>query len=140
LPDGYNTLLVKASSRNEILADKLLAVPARNNIKARDLWDILWLQQQNETVDVNLLKKKIADHGMANYKTRLENRINEIPGYFEGSVFQKEMSRFLDSNRLKETVLKPEFITYANTTVLQTLGDLHQSLYSGQDNESSFKL
>jgi len=36
LPDGYNTMFVRCSSLSEILADKLVALAARNNIKARD--------------------------------------------------------------------------------------------------------
>jgi predicted nucleotidyltransferase component of viral defense system len=129
LPDGYNTMLVKASSREEILADKLLAVPARNNIKARDLWDIIWLQQQNLSVNAELLQRKIADHKMSNYKLRLESRINEMPGYFETNQFQQEMSRFLDAAHLQQTVAKSEFVTFASTRISQTLADVHQQLY-----------
>ena len=39
-------MFVRCSSLSEMLADKLVAVPARNNIKAPDLWDILWLSRK----------------------------------------------------------------------------------------------
>jgi len=37
LPDGYDSILVNRSSATEILADKMVALAARPNIKARDL-------------------------------------------------------------------------------------------------------
>ncbi|NQZ05795.1 MAG: nucleotidyl transferase AbiEii/AbiGii toxin family protein [Algicola sp.] len=140
LPAGYDTLLVNSASLNEILADKLIAVPARNNIKARDLWDIVWLLQKNATVDEALVLQKIADHAMTNYKQRLEARINEIPRYFEGQFFQKEMSRFLDATRLQETVLKPEFVSYVDNKISQILQALHQALFGVAAEQPQFKL
>ncbi|MFT5164710.1 MAG: putative nucleotidyltransferase component of viral defense system [Alteromonadaceae bacterium] len=135
LPDGYNSMLIKAASLNEILADKLLSVPARNNIKARDLWDIIWLQQQNVKLDITLLKQKITDHSMTNFKNRLELRLNEMPTYFQTDHFSKEMSRFLDSQRLAQTVNKPEFIQFVSDKIQQTLTNTHQQLYSENDNQ-----
>lgn len=140
LPDGYNNMLVSSASTSEILADKLLAVPARNNIKARDLWDITWLQQQNVDLNIDLLKQKIADHSMSHYKQRLEARINEMPAYFETRHFENELSRFVDSNRLAQTVLKPEFVDYVSLNVLQTLKDVHQWLYSAKKDKPVFTL
>lgn len=129
LPDGYDAMLFLSSSRAEILADKLVAVPARNNIKARDLWDIVWLQQQNTRVDVELVQRKIADHRMHNFKARLEARINGLPAYFETGLFEQEMSRFLDSARLTDTIKRPEFIDYLKGRINETLTELHSRLY-----------
>ncbi|PCK08993.1 MAG: hypothetical protein COA42_06155 [Alteromonadaceae bacterium] len=139
LPDGYNTMLIRGSSKNEILADKLIAIPARNNIKARDLWDIIWLQQQSTKIDIDLIRKKIEDHAMTQYKVRLEARINEVPSYFETKHFVQEMSRFLDSQRLSKTVMNPDFIEFAKTKIIQTLTDLHRRLYS-KSTEATFVL
>ncbi|MDF4421664.1 nucleotidyl transferase AbiEii/AbiGii toxin family protein [Vibrio parahaemolyticus] len=140
LPDGYDAMLMRSSSLNEILADKLVAVPARNNIKARDLWDILWLHQQKAVIDSDLIRKKLSDHEMGNYKDLLEARINEVEAYFEKPFFVTEMTRFLDSERLSQTVGKPEFVAYLQSFISKTLGDVHASLYSEKKTEYPFEL
>ena len=44
---GTSGLILQAQSREEILADKIVALALRpNRIKNRDLWDIVWLKQQ----------------------------------------------------------------------------------------------
>lgn len=140
LPDGYDAMLFKSSSQTEILADKLLAIAARNNIKVRDLWDVIWLQQRNTSMDVELLRLKLQDHGISQYKTLLEGRINDLPGYFEQGVFTQEMSRFLDSSRLSDTVLRPEFSDFVREHITATLEDLHSRLYSSKEKGDPFRL
>lgn len=133
LPDGYGTMFVRCSSLSEILADKLVAVPARNNIKARDLWDILWLQQKGAVVRPDLIRLKIADHGITeNYKALLEHRIDGVGRYFEKQLFQQEMSRFLDRAALAETAGSPEFIASLSAHITDTLTSVHGSLYSSK--------
>ncbi len=139
LPDGYDAMLFLSSSKAEILADKLIAIPARNNIKARDLWDIIWLQQ-NTNFNVDLIEQKIIDHGIASFKDRLESRIESLPPYFETGLFEQEMSRFLDSSRLSETVKRPEFLEYLKNRVEETLTQLHARLYTPQKERPGFTL
>ncbi len=130
LPDGYDMMLFKSSSKSEILADKLLAIPARNNIKARDLWDVIWLQQQGALENIELLRLKLADHRLEHYKTLLEARINTLPVYFEKPFFVQEMSRFIDSTRLADTIKRPEFVHYVNEKIMSTLTKVHSDLYT----------
>lgn len=131
LPDGYGTMFVRCSSLSEILADKLVAVPARSNIKARDLWDILWLQQKGAVLRPDLIRLKIADHGISeDYKALLEESIDGVPEYFEKQLFQQEMSRFLDKTTLSETVAKPEFVASLSAHIADTLTSVHGALYS----------
>ena len=60
---GTSGLIVRAESREEILADKLLAFALRpGRIKNRDLWDIAWLRQQGISLPHRLLPAKITDH------------------------------------------------------------------------------
>ena len=140
LPDGYNTILVNTSSKTEILADKLVAIPARNNIKARDFWDVIWLLQQNTPININLINQKIIDHGIINFKQLLSNKIEAIPLYFEKNLFQNEMSRFLDNERLSNTVNKPEFILFAQQKISQTLMEVFQGLFSRVTDKPEFIL
>lgn len=128
LPDGYDMMLTRSSSINEILADKLLAIPARNQVKARDLWDVIWLRQQGGSEDIGLLRQKLEDHRIGHFKDLLERRINDLPVYFEKPLFGQEMSRFLDATRLADTVRKPEFIQYLSNQIGHTLKDIHRRL------------
>ena len=138
-PDGYSTMFVRCSSLSEILADKLVAVPARNNIKARDLWDILWLRQKGAVLRPDLIRLKIIDHGITgHYKSLLEDRINGLPGYFEKQLFQQEMSRFLDKATLSETAAKPEFVASLSAHITDTLTSIHEALYSSKKAQSEF--
>ena len=131
LPDGYGAMFVRCSSLSEILADKLVATAARSNIKARDLWDILWLQQKGAVLRPDLIRLKISDHGITeDYKALLEDRINGVPEYFEKQLFQQEMSRFLDQATLSETAAKPEFVSSLSTHIADTLTSVHEALYS----------
>lgn len=47
LPDGYRDLIVLVESLDEILADKLVSLPACTAyVRHRDIWDLHWLRQQ----------------------------------------------------------------------------------------------
>lgn len=60
---GTSGLIMNAQSREEILADKFIALAFRpNRIKNRDLWDIVWLKQQGLALPKQLLPAKVIDH------------------------------------------------------------------------------
>lgn len=137
LPDGYDSILVNRSSTNEILADKLIALAARPNIKARDLWDIQWLRQQGNVLDINLLKKKIIDHGIKDYPSLLTEKQGRLAEYWKSSLFDSEMARFLDSTRLSDTIQEPEFKVYLTRETGKIISTVLRSL---EGNEPSFEL
>jgi predicted nucleotidyltransferase component of viral defense system len=59
---GTGGLILQAQSREEILADKLIAFALRpNRLKNRDLWDIAWLHQQGVVLPLALLPSKLRD-------------------------------------------------------------------------------
>ncbi|MCF7733597.1 MAG: nucleotidyl transferase AbiEii/AbiGii toxin family protein [Akkermansiaceae bacterium] len=113
---GTSGLIVRASSREEILADKILAFALRpNRLKNRDLWDIVWLRQQGIQLPDQLVPIKIADHHrtIVEFRKRLEERQQQLagdPGLRSG--FQAEMERFLPPDAISETVIKTEFWDY----------------------------
>ena len=123
LPGGYDSMLFLSSSKSEILADKLVALTARRNIMARDIWDVIWLLQQGEEINPEILRLKLADHRIIDYKEKAENKINELPGWFETGKFQHEMLRFLSLSQADRTVKRPEFITFTQDKITRTLGD-----------------
>lgn len=60
---GTSGLIIIAESKEEILADRMVAFALRpNRIKNRDLWDIGRLKQQNIILPANLVWQKVADH------------------------------------------------------------------------------
>lgn len=51
LPDGYSDLIIQVEDLNEIMADKIISFPAMTNyIRYRDMWDLVWLNQQSKKV------------------------------------------------------------------------------------------
>lgn len=113
---GTSGLIVQAQSREEILADKLVALALRpNRLKNRDLWDIGWLKQQNITLPLSLIPNKVADHkrSQEEFTTLLGQRVHDLADKPEvRKAFIQEMRRFLPPQVIDRTVEKKEFWGY----------------------------
>ncbi len=113
---GTSGLIIQAQSREEILADKLVAFALRpNRIKNRDLWDIGWLKQQNISLPLKLVPKKIADHqySLEDFLKLLQDRDQQLHG--DPNVrknFIHEMRRFLPPQIAADTVENENFWIY----------------------------
>lgn len=122
---GTAGLILQAQSREEILADKVVALALRENrIKNRDLWDIVWLTQQGVELPVSLIPLKIHDHKckQAGFIAALEARLAALRGQPDTRVdFVKEMRRFLPAAAIRNTVEKEPYWSYL-TQVLTELG------------------
>ena len=120
---GTSGLILQVESREEILANKLVALALRpNRIKNRDLWDIAWLRQQSVDLPLSLVVKKIADHKQTknSYSDLLEHRINQLQNdTTQQASFSQEMRRFLPPEVAKSTVENDQFWEYLCTTVMQ---------------------
>lgn len=118
---GTAGLILQAESREEILADKLIALALRpNRVKHRDLWDIAWLKREGVSFPIELLPRKIQAHGkpVDAFQTALEARVNglrENAGVRDD--FVKEMRRFLPANLARQTIETPPFWDYLVETV-----------------------
>lgn len=129
---GTSGLIVQAESREEILADKLIALALRSGrIKNRDLWDIVWLKRQGVHWSPSLIIKKIADHrhSVASYVDLLRSRQNALAVQEPlRTDFEKEMARFLPAAIVTETVENSSFWEYLINTVIeacdQVIGEL----------------
>jgi len=123
---GTSTLIVQAQSREEILADKMVAFAFRaNRIKNRDLWDIGWLKQNNVNLPLELIPKKIADHRRttADFIAIIEERLRQLHNDPEiRTGFIHEMRRFLPPRVVAETVEKASFWDYL-ADLLHTEGE-----------------
>lgn len=113
---GTSGLILQAQSREEILADKFIALAFRpNRLKNRDLWDIAWLKQQGIELPSALIPLKIADHHRtpADFATELQARLAALktdPAL--RTAFIAEMQRFLPSRLADETVAQEPYWTY----------------------------
>lgn len=112
---GTSGIILRAQSRAEILADKIVALAFRpNRIKNRDLWDIWWLKQQGVKLPVKLIPLKITDHHRTSdeFAHLLNTRLKLVKENTARSEFIKEMRRFLPASIAADTVEKPEFWQY----------------------------
>lgn len=111
---GTGGLILQVESREEILADKIIAFALRKNrIKYRDLWDIVWLYQNNIKLSFDFVDKKIEDHKHSNKE--FINLLNKKKDALKESSanckreFITEMQRFLPVDVVGNTVQQENY-------------------------------
>lgn len=113
---GTSGLILQAQSREEILADKIVALALRpNRLKNRDLWDVTWLKQRGVELPTALIPLKIADHRRtaAEFVARLAERIAGIRSDpATRKAFVAEMQRFIPARLGGEVVGQEAFWAY----------------------------
>lgn len=140
---GTSGLIIQAQSREEILADKLIAFAMRpNRLKNRDLWDIGWLKQQNINLPLDLIPKKIADHHCSNsgYLHLLGQRrdlLRSDPAVHKN--FIHEMKRFLPFATAQNTVEQADFWEYL-VAVIQSECDLVMQFLTNPTDKRAFTM
>jgi predicted nucleotidyltransferase component of viral defense system len=113
---GTSGLILQAQSREEILADKIVALTLRpNRLKSRDLWDIVWLNRQGITLPVQLVLQKAMDRrqDLTRFLEKLQQRtmlLQSDPAVRKD--FLAEMRRFLPPAVFGENLETDEFWTY----------------------------
>ncbi len=118
---GTSGLILQAQSREEILADKIIALAFRENrIKNRDLWDIAWLTQQGIELPTQFIPLKLKDHQRTSteFITSLTERTASLhtqPVMRED--FMKEMRRFLPATTVRDTVEKEAYWSFLTDRV-----------------------
>ncbi len=132
---GTNALILQAQSREEIFADKIVALALRpNRLKNRDLWDCGWLKQQNVELPLDLLPLKVADRNFTIefFLQQLQSRQKQILNNDQlQRDFITEMRRFLPVKAVRETVENPAFWSYLKELVASECDGVIQFLKSG---------
>ena len=140
---GTSGLILQAQTREEIFADKLVAFALRpNRLKNRAVWDIAWLHQQQVKPALVLIQNKLNDHHAQsqNYLALFAARVESLRMQAAvASEFQKEMSRFLPSPLVKDTVLSANFWLYVCNLFDDYLQQVTQAL-SGVAAAPKFKM
>lgn len=118
---GTSGLILQAQSREEILADKIIALAFRENrVKNRDLWDIAWLKQQGVELVPPLIPQKLNDrqHAATEFSTRLTQRVQALshdPALRRD--FMKEMERFLPTAVVRQTIEQTDYWNFLTRLV-----------------------
>lgn len=118
---GTAGLIVQAQSREEILADKMIAFALRpNRLKNRDLWDIGWLKQQNIELPLELIPRKVANHQYSKdeFLELLAERTQNLQRDSAlRTAFVREIKRFLPPQTVADTIEKEPFWDYLTQLV-----------------------
>jgi len=108
-------VILTVETPNEILADKAVALTAREVLKFRDVWDVWFLQSKLDAkVDREVVQKKFADYGTSDMEAKAEKRLAELSSEATPNAFLSEMKRFLPAKRvaqLSETGLQHSILT-----------------------------
>lgn len=129
--EGMERLLVHAESIDEILADKIVALPTSiskindkevimtpTRVRHRDIWDISWLLDQGAEVDLDLIEKKVDDYGIENYSLLLEKAKNNIEEIARSDDFKKQMMRFVKKSAFEKLFNKEGYEKYFSSNVI----------------------
>lgn len=134
LPDGYDDTLVYTETLDEIMADKLVSLPAtRRYVRHRDIWDLAWLQQQGATLNAGLVANKLDDYRITDFDQALQARLSGIKGIIHGESFHDEMKRFVPPSVYERTLAKAKFRDYLQNTITRLLTRLAGQL-NGNNN------
>ncbi len=136
---GTSGLIIQAQSREEILADKVVAFALRSNrIKNRDLWDIGWLKQQSVSLPLELVARKVLDHRhtVDDFLTLLNDRVHWMQTSPDiRTAFIDEMRRFLHPQIISETVEKTDFWEYLTELVRKECRKVND--FSGEEQDGN---
>lgn len=96
-------VILNAETPNEILADKAVALTAREVLKFRDVWDVWFLVNKlGATPDREMVRKKFVDYGTPDIAAKANARLDELAKDATATAFYAEMRRFLPSARVAQ--------------------------------------
>lgn len=140
LPDGYTDLLILTETLDEVMADKVISLPATTRyVRHRDIWDLAWLQQQGASLNMDLVNRKITDYQLDTYENMLTNLLQRLPALVTSDAFVAEMKRFLPSDVFERTLAQPKFQTYLQNTLIKLFTSVQNQLL-GNGNTPEFEM
>jgi predicted nucleotidyltransferase component of viral defense system len=96
-------VILTVESANEILADKAVALTAREVLKFRDVWDVWYLVNKlNAQADRDIVTRKFADYGTSDVEAKAKQRRDDLAKGSTAKLFLDEMRRFLPAKRVAE--------------------------------------
>ncbi|MDL0431600.1 nucleotidyl transferase AbiEii/AbiGii toxin family protein [Marinobacter sp. TBZ242] len=141
LPDGYEDILIMTEDRSEIMADKLVSLPATQKYtRHRDIWDLAYLSQERASVRADLVANKVRDYQIENYDEKLEAMIGRLPQIIEGKPFRDEMNRFLPADVIERTLAREKFSDFLLNRITSLLTEVRDSRESDQSGKPPFSM
>lgn len=135
LPDGYSDTLILTESLDEVMADKIISLPATTRyVRHRDIWDLAWLQQQGAALNMDLVKNKVSDYKLERFNEMLENFLERLPGIVSSEAFIAEMKRFLPTDVFDRTLAQDKFQVYLKTTLAKLFKTVSNELLGNVTN------
>jgi predicted nucleotidyltransferase component of viral defense system len=96
-------VILAVESANEILADKAVALTARQVLKYRDVWDVWFLiNKLDAQIDRAMVANKFADYGTPSVAAKAKQRQEELTKASTEKAFLDEMTRFLPAKRVSD--------------------------------------
>lgn len=135
LPDGYSDTLILTESLDEVMADKIISLPATTRyVRHRDIWDLAWLQQQGAALNMDLVKNKMSDYKLERFNEMLENFLERLPDIVSSEAFIAEMKRFLPTDVFDRTLAQDKFQVYLQTTLAKLFKTVSNELLGNVTN------
>ena len=129
LPDGYDDVLIVSETLREVMADKLISLPANTRyIRYRDIWDLYWLVKRRTDVDTDLVEQKIIDYQLSNYADLLNRMLNQLPNIVKSAEIHTEMRKLLANDVYEYTLQKEKFRTHMLVSVQELFEIVRRSL------------
>lgn len=141
LPDGYEDLLVMTEDKSEIMADKLVSLPATQKyVRHRDIWDLAYLSQEKAVVRPDLVLNKVRDYQIEGYEAKLNAMIGRLPDIIKGKLFRDEMNRFLPADVIERTLAKERFSDFLQNRVISLLVETRDGIEPSSLASPSFSM
>lgn len=132
---GLPQVLVNTESIDELLADKLIALPTSvctvspsgrtqltpGRIRHRDIWDLAWLKGKGARLKPDWVMDKIQDYGLHQYPLCLQRTLQEVETIAHSSAFFNQMKRFVPSSAFQRTVGRPDHLRFMARSVAEEL-------------------
>ncbi len=129
LPSGYSDTLIVSETLNEVMADKLISLPATTQYtRFRDIWDLCWLVKRGATVDCGLVTSKVHDYQVIDYESLLNNSIDQIVNHINSKPFIDEIKSLLPTDEFERTLGRPKFNEFMISTVQGLFEEVRDSL------------
>jgi len=123
------------------MADKIISLPANQKyVRHRDIWDLMWLQQEGATVNKTLIEKKVSDYKIEGFMDMLDARIASVDSIVNGSGFDQEMKRFLSQEAYGRTLGKEKFRSFLISNIVGLLTSAKKELSATTNDEAEFRL
>ncbi|AUC89654.1 nucleotidyl transferase AbiEii/AbiGii toxin family protein [Alteromonas sp. MB-3u-76] len=140
LPDGYSDTLILTETLDEVMADKIISLPATTKyVRYRDIWDLAWMQQQGATLNIELVKSKVSDYKLEQFDELLTSLLERLPELVRSERFIEEMRRFLPTDVYDRTLALEKFQIYLKNTLVALFKNVQNEL-SGQKVTTEFKM